>query len=46
MDISLTSDFDEQLIQLKADIQQGIDDYEAGRYVVGTDFFDEILNSI
>ena len=33
----------ERLDMLNADIQKGIDDYEAGNYTEGTDFFDEII---
>ncbi len=33
----------EQLEALNADIQEGIDDIEAGRYTEGLDFFDELI---
>lgn len=33
----------ERLDMLNADLQKGIDDYEAGRYSEGTEFFDELI---
>ena len=33
----------ERLEQLNADIQKGIDDYEAGRYSEGLEFMDEMI---
>lgn len=33
----------ERIDMLNADLQKGIDDYNAGRYSEGTDFFDELI---
>lgn len=33
----------EHLDMLNADLQKGIDDYEAGKYTVGTEFYDELI---
>ena len=33
----------DRIDMLNADLQKGIDDYNAGRYSEGTDFFDELI---
>ena len=45
LSIALTGKYfsQEKIDELKAEIQKGIDDYDAGRYSEGLDFMDEII---